>query len=58
MNKHQLIALVLIAICVVVFVLTRGSVEVNLIVTKVRAASSFVFLGFTAVGVAIGVLLK
>jgi hypothetical protein len=58
MNKRLIAALVLIGVAVIVMVLNRGSVEVNLIVTQVGGLKSLVFLGFTALGVVIGALLK
>lgn len=58
MTKKLIIALILIGLCVVVLVMNRGSVDVNLVITSVNGIKSLVFLAFTAVGVAIGVLLK
>ena len=58
MTKKLLWALILICVCVIVIVMNRGSMSLNLVVTKVSAIESFVFLGFTAAGVAIGLLLK
>lgn len=58
MNKRQVWALALIAVLVVVLVMNRGSVNVDLIVTDISALKSLAFLGFTGVGVAIGMLLK
>jgi len=58
-SKGQLWALVLIGLTVVVLLLTRGKADVPLVIwtlDNVRAA--FVYLGFTVVGVVIGVLLK
>lgn len=59
MSKGQIWALVLIGLTVVVLLLTRGKADVPLLfstLNNVRAA--FVYLGFTVVGVLIGVLLK
>jgi hypothetical protein len=58
MSKKMIWALVLIAAVVIVLVISRGNAEVNLIFTKVKAAASLVYLAFTAVGVAIGLMLK
>jgi len=58
MNKRQAWALALIAALVVVLVMNRGDVKVNLILTAISPMKSLVFLGFTGVGVAIGMLLK
>jgi len=59
MTKKLLWALVLIGLTVIVLLMNgRGSASVNLLVADVSAARSLVYLGFTAIGVAIGVLLK
>ncbi len=58
MSKKQIFALVLIGLCAIIFILNRGSVSVHLLVTQINAMKSLVFLTFTAIGVAIGVLLK
>ena len=58
MNKNHIWALVAIGVAAVIFIVTRGSTTVNLLVTEVRAATSFVLLGFTALGVLIGALLR
>ncbi len=59
MSKGQLWALALIGLTVVVLLLTRGKADVPLVfwtLENIRAA--FVYLGFTVVGVMIGILLK
>jgi hypothetical protein len=59
MSKGKLWALALIGLTVVVLLLTRGKADVPLVfwtLNNIRAA--FVYLGFTAVGVTIGFLLK
>ena len=51
--------MLLIAVTVIVLLLTRGKADVPLVfwtLDNIRAA--FVYLGFTVVGVVIGVLLK
>lgn len=58
MTKKLLFALILIGLTVVVLVMNRGSVEVNLILGSVNGMKSIVLFCFTAIGVAIGVLLK
>ena len=58
MSKKQIFALVLIGLCAIIFILNRGSVSVHVLVTQINAMKSLVFLAFTAIGVAIGVLLK
>ena len=59
MSKGKIGALALVGVTVVVLLLTRGKADVPLVfwtLNNIRAA--FVYLGFTAVGVAIGFLLK
>ena len=58
MSKRLLWALLLIALTVVVLIGTKGQTSVELIAFDVKAATSMVLLAFTAVGVAIGFLLK
>ncbi len=59
MSRNLLIALILIALTVLVLLFNNtGNVSVNLLVTSVRATSALVFLGFTAVGVIIGLMLR
>lgn len=58
MSKKQIFALVLIGLCAIIFILNRGSVSVHLLFAQIDAMKSLVFLAFTAIGVAIGVLLK
>ncbi len=58
MNKRLLWALLLIALVVIVLVVNRHTVKLDLIVGEIKGAAAFIFLGFTAVGVAIGALLK
>jgi hypothetical protein len=59
MSRGKLWALVLVGATVVVLLLTRGKADVPLVfwtLSNVRAA--FVYLGFTIVGVVIGILVK
>lgn len=58
MSRNVMYALFLIALTVIVLVINREGVSVDLIVTKIPTRESFAYLGFTAVGVVIGVLLK
>lgn len=58
MDRNKIIALVLIVLAVIVFIVNRKGIEVNVLVTTIKSIQSFVFLGFTALGVVIGVLLK
>ena len=58
MAKRMIWALLLIAVVVIVLVLNKGNAEINLLVTKITAAKSIIFLAFTACGVVVGLLLK
>jgi len=58
MNKRVLWALLLIVLCVVVFVLNGNKISLELGLTKIKTAAAFVYLGFTAVGVVIGAMLR
>ena len=58
MQRNLVIALVLIAFLVLLFIFNRGTVEVHLLVTEVKTLKTLVFLAFSAVGVIVGVLLK
>jgi len=58
MNRNLVIALVLIALLVILFIFNRGQVEVDLLVTRFEAMKSVVFLCFVGGGVIIGILLK
>jgi len=57
-NKRMMWALLGIGVLVVVLVFNRGEVEVDLLVARFKWVKSLVFLGFTAAGVVIGVLLR
>lgn len=58
MNRNTIWALVILAVVVVILIVNRGSVSVDLLLTTITLQKSFAFLGFTAVGVLVGVLLK
>lgn len=61
MDRKKIIALVLIGVIAVVLIVNRGmmdAIRIDLLVTTISASKSLVLLGFTALGVAIGVLLK
>jgi len=59
MSKNVIIALVLIALSVIVMILSRNhAVAVNLVFKEIRPDASLAYLGFTSLGVVIGVLLK
>lgn len=58
MNRSTIYALVIIAVLMVVFIFNRGKVDVNLVLVQFSGLKSLVFMGFTAMGVLVGVLLK
>ena len=58
MTNKVVIALVILAIVALLLIFNKGDVDINLIVTKVSPLKSLAFLIFTAVGVAVGLLLK
>ena len=60
MSRKVIYALLLIALVVIILILNagKGSISLNIIFTEFNAAKSLVLLGFTAIGVVIGVLLK
>ena len=59
MRKQAIYALVLMALAVLVLILTKDTVNVNVLGHELRRLSaSLVFFGWMALGVIIGVLLK
>ena len=58
MSRNLVIALLLIALLIVLFIFNGGKVDVNLLAVKVPMMKSLAFLMFAAIGVVIGVLLK
>jgi uncharacterized integral membrane protein len=58
MHRNLVIALVLIALLIVLFIFNRGQVEVDLLVDEFKFMKSIVFLSFVGIGVIIGILLK
>lgn len=58
MSKKMIWALVLLGLTVVVIVFNaKGSESVNLIFTKINGLKSLIYLAFTGIGVAVGLLL-
>jgi uncharacterized integral membrane protein len=58
-SKTLIIALVLLMLTVIVMLFNaRGSVDVNLLIKTWSFSKAMVFLGFTSMGVVIGLLLK
>ena len=63
MNKKMLMILLILAVLAIVLVYNTMDksgrvIDVNLVLGKISAVKSLVFLAFTGVGVVIGVLLK
>jgi len=58
MNTSRLIALILLALLIVVLLFNSGHTSLNLLVYELSGMKALIFLGFTAVGVVVGVLLK
>jgi uncharacterized integral membrane protein len=58
MNKKMLYALILMGLTVLVLIFNRQDATVDLIFDELKAMSSLIYLGFTTIGVVIGVLLK
>ena len=58
MNRRLLYGLLIIALCVIVFIFTRGDVSINLLVTRIRPPTSIALLTFMGLGVVVGLLLK
>ncbi len=60
MSKNLIIAMILIALTVVVLLLNaRGTATVELgVMDGIKASAAMIYLGFTAIGVVIGVLLR
>ncbi|NLB55958.1 MAG: hypothetical protein GX811_09375 [Lentisphaerae bacterium] len=58
MKKSQVIALLLICICTIILIMTKGQTDVNLVFKTIKALSSLVFLSFAVIGVVIGLLIK
>lgn len=61
MTKSKIIALIILGLMAVLFVVNRGvadGVGVDVLVDSVRMSKSMLMLACTAVGVAVGVLLK
>ena len=58
MSKRMLWALLLIGLTVVVLLFNTDTITLDLLVTKIRTSAALIYLGFTAAGVAIGLLLR
>jgi uncharacterized integral membrane protein len=58
MSRRLITALVLIALCVVLYIFNTHRISVEFGFSDLKGTAAFVFMGFTAVGVVIGALLK
>jgi uncharacterized integral membrane protein len=59
MSRKLISTLILLAVAVVVMLLNTGdTVSLHLLWTTVKMRAAFAYLGFTTVGVLIGILLK
>ncbi len=60
MNRKIFAALIILLLTALILVFnTKGpKLEIDLIVKTVKATKSIIFLGFTAAGVAVGMLIK
>lgn len=58
MNKRVMWALVLIALSVIVLIFNSQNVTVDILLKRISATGSLVYLFFIGVGVVIGLLLK
>lgn len=58
MKNKVVVALLILAAVALLLIFNRGSVDINLIFKHVSVLKSLAFLIFTAIGVAVGLLLK
>lgn len=58
MNKQKIFALVLLLFCAIILVMNRDTGSVNLVFDSVRTYKALIYLGFIAVGMLTGILLK
>lgn len=58
MSRRLITALVLIGLCTVLYIFNTQSIKVDFGFTRISGMAAFIFMGFTAVGVIIGALLK
>jgi hypothetical protein len=58
MSKGRVVALLIVAVLIVVFLFTKGNVDVNVLFRTITPRASLAFLSFTAIGVVVGILLK
>ena len=59
MNKNLIWALVLLALCVVSFIFTKGSINISMGKLVIKGVpTALAMLGYTSIGIAIGVMLK
>ena len=59
MKKSMVWALLLLALCILTFIFTKGHVHISLGKLVIRdVPTAIAMLGYTSVGIAIGVMLK
>ncbi len=58
MNRRLIWALLLIALCVLIFIFTGGNTTVEIFSLSFKLKTSLALLSFTAIGIVIGALLK
>jgi len=58
MNKRLIWALLLIALCALVFIFTGGNTTVEMFALSFKLKTSLALLSFTGIGIVIGALLK
>jgi hypothetical protein len=58
MSKKIIWALIVLAVCIVIFIFNRRDLEVNLLVTTVKTTGGLVLFVFTGLGILVGLLLK
>ncbi len=58
MNRRLIWALLLIALCALIFIFTGGNTTVEIFSLSLKLETSLALLSFTGIGIVIGVLLK
>lgn len=58
MSKRVIWSLLLIVLCVILFVVNDHKIVLELGISSIKATAAFVYLGFTALGVVIGAMLR
>jgi hypothetical protein len=58
MSKKIVWALIILAVCVVIFIFNRDVVKVDLLVKTIKTTEGLVLFIFTGLGILVGLLLK